>query len=153
MTCWTSIRAVVRHLTWHKCKSASGELLSRPRYSGQTHFRAVHGDQVGHRGERPDQANRDHDGDSHYPCAHLHPLYVALSLPIGARIFFRRPNVTWITNAQNFLELGPRKIGGDDYGKLAGIISIGDVVKHRLEDLECETNVLRDAYMATHSTP
>jgi predicted transcriptional regulator len=34
-------------------------------------------------------------------------------------------------------------------GKLAGIISIGDVVKHRLEDLECETNVLRDAYMAT----
>ena len=34
------------------------------------------------------------------------------------------------------------------HGKLAGIISIGDVVKHRLEDLECETNVLRDAYMA-----
>ena len=34
-------------------------------------------------------------------------------------------------------------------GRLAGIISIGDVVKHRLEDLECETNVLRDAYMAT----
>jgi CBS domain-containing protein len=34
-------------------------------------------------------------------------------------------------------------------GELAGIISIGDVVKHRLEDLECETNVLRDAYMAT----
>ena len=33
-------------------------------------------------------------------------------------------------------------------GKLAGIVSIGDVVKHRLEDLECETNVLRDAYMA-----
>ena len=33
-------------------------------------------------------------------------------------------------------------------GKLVGIISIGDVVKHRLEDLECETNVLRDAYMA-----
>jgi CBS domain-containing protein len=35
-------------------------------------------------------------------------------------------------------------------GKLAGIITIGDVVKHRLEDLESETNVLRDAYMATH---
>jgi CBS domain-containing protein len=34
-------------------------------------------------------------------------------------------------------------------GNLAGIISIGDVVKHRLEDLESETNVLRDAYMAT----
>jgi CBS domain-containing protein len=33
-------------------------------------------------------------------------------------------------------------------GKLAGIISIGDVVKHRLEDLELETSVLRDAYHA-----
>src|SRR5215831_1390409 len=29
-------------------------------------------------------------------------------------------------------------------GNLVGIISIGDVVKHRLEDLECETNVLRE---------
>jgi CBS domain-containing protein len=33
-------------------------------------------------------------------------------------------------------------------GKLAGIVSIGDVVKHRLEDLELETNVLRDVYTA-----
>ena len=33
-------------------------------------------------------------------------------------------------------------------GKLVGIVSIGDVVKHRLEDLETESNVLRDAYMA-----
>ena len=32
-------------------------------------------------------------------------------------------------------------------GKLAGIISIGDVVRHRLDDLELETNVLRDAYI------
>ena len=33
-------------------------------------------------------------------------------------------------------------------GKLAGIVSIGDVVKHRLEDLELETNLLRDVYNA-----
>jgi CBS domain-containing protein len=33
-------------------------------------------------------------------------------------------------------------------GELVGIVSIGDVVKHRLEDLETETNVLRDAYIA-----
>jgi len=33
-------------------------------------------------------------------------------------------------------------------GNLVGIVSIGDVVKHRLEDLETETNVLRDAYIA-----
>ena len=34
--------------------------------------------------------------------------------------------------------------------KLAGIISIGDVVKRRLDDLELETNVLRDVYIANH---
>ena len=33
-------------------------------------------------------------------------------------------------------------------GNLVGIVRIGDVVKHRLEDLETESNVLRDAYMA-----
>jgi CBS domain-containing protein len=33
-------------------------------------------------------------------------------------------------------------------GQLAGIVSIGDIVKHRLEDLELETNVLRDVYAA-----
>ncbi len=33
-------------------------------------------------------------------------------------------------------------------GKLVGIISIGDVDKYRLEDLELETNVLRDVYNA-----
>jgi len=33
-------------------------------------------------------------------------------------------------------------------GKLIGIVSIGDVVKHRLEDLELETSVLRDVYNA-----
>jgi CBS domain-containing protein len=32
-------------------------------------------------------------------------------------------------------------------GKLVGI---GDVVRHRLEDLETESNVLRDAYLAAH---
>ena len=35
-------------------------------------------------------------------------------------------------------------------GKLSGIISIGDVVKHRLDDLELEANILRDAYIAHH---
>ena len=33
-------------------------------------------------------------------------------------------------------------------GKLVGIISIGDVVKYRLEDLELEASVLRDVYTA-----
>ncbi|HLZ83787.1 MAG TPA: CBS domain-containing protein [Caulobacteraceae bacterium] len=33
-------------------------------------------------------------------------------------------------------------------GVLFGIVSIGDVVKDRLEDLEAEANVLRDVYIA-----
>jgi CBS domain-containing protein len=35
-------------------------------------------------------------------------------------------------------------------GELNGIVSIGDVVKARLEDLELQSQVLRDAYLATH---
>jgi CBS domain-containing protein len=37
-----------------------------------------------------------------------------------------------------------------DGGRLAGIISIGDVVKHRLGELELEANVLRETLMASH---
>jgi len=33
-------------------------------------------------------------------------------------------------------------------GRLHGIVSIGDVVKSRLDDLQTESNVLRDAYLA-----
>ena len=35
-----------------------------------------------------------------------------------------------------------------EVGKLAGIVSIGDLVKHRLDELEQETSSLR-AYIAT----
>jgi len=37
-----------------------------------------------------------------------------------------------------------------DGGRLAGIISIGDVVKYRLDELELEANVLRDTLIASH---
>jgi CBS domain-containing protein len=37
-----------------------------------------------------------------------------------------------------------------DHGRLGGVVSIGDAVKYRLEELELETNVLRDAYLASH---
>jgi CBS domain-containing protein len=36
----------------------------------------------------------------------------------------------------------------DARGELAGLVSIGDVVKSRLEELELEAAVLRDAYIA-----
>jgi CBS domain-containing protein len=34
-------------------------------------------------------------------------------------------------------------------GQLCGIVSIGDVVKHRLEEMELEVNVLRNRYIAS----
>jgi CBS domain-containing protein len=37
-----------------------------------------------------------------------------------------------------------------DGGRLQGIVSIGDVVKHRLDELETETNILREAFIARH---
>ena len=40
-----------------------------------------------------------------------------------------------------------------DEGRLAGIVSIGDVVKSRLEELELETNVLREAYLVHPLSP
>ena len=38
----------------------------------------------------------------------------------------------------------------DSGGRLCGLVSIGDVVKHRLEDMVLETSVLRDAYLSRH---
>ncbi|MFV0473347.1 MAG: CBS domain-containing protein [Pikeienuella sp.] len=37
-----------------------------------------------------------------------------------------------------------------DGGRLAGMISIGDVVKHRLAEIELEADVLRDIALAGH---
>jgi CBS domain-containing protein len=35
-------------------------------------------------------------------------------------------------------------------GKLCGIVSIGDVIKHRLDELEMEANILRETLMISH---
>ena len=35
-------------------------------------------------------------------------------------------------------------------GRLVGLVSIGDVVSHRLREMELETGVLRDLYRAAH---
>jgi predicted transcriptional regulator len=35
-------------------------------------------------------------------------------------------------------------------GRLCGIVSIGDAVKNRLEEVQLESNVLRDVYFASH---
>ena len=43
-----------------------------------------------------------------------------------------------------------RHVPVTDNGELAGIVSIGDIVKHRLSEAELEASVLREAYIATH---
>jgi CBS domain-containing protein len=35
-------------------------------------------------------------------------------------------------------------------GRLVGMVSIGDIVEHRLREVELETGVLRDAFIAHH---
>lgn len=35
-------------------------------------------------------------------------------------------------------------------GELVGLVSIGDLVKHRVREMELETGVLRDSYIAAH---
>jgi CBS domain-containing protein len=35
-----------------------------------------------------------------------------------------------------------------DRGKLVGLVSIGDIVKARIAEMELETNLLRDLYIA-----
>jgi CBS domain-containing protein len=37
-----------------------------------------------------------------------------------------------------------------DEGKLVGLVSIGDLVKHRVREMELETGVLRDTFIAHH---
>jgi hypothetical protein len=37
-----------------------------------------------------------------------------------------------------------------DGGELTGLISIGDVVRSRLDEMELETGVLRDLYISRH---
>lgn len=50
--------------------------------------------------------------------------------------------MTWMTNFR------VRHLPVIDEGRLVGMVSIGDVVKHRLTEMETEANVLRDILLA-----
>lgn len=72
----------------------------------------------------------------------------ALSLPIG-QVMTRE--VTTCTEEDNIATIMERMTAGKfrhmpvvDKGHLVGLISIGDVVKQRVEEIESETDALRD---------
>ena len=69
---------------WRTVSGLPELVTHKRRYRRRPHFRAVNGDQLGHRGDQPGQANPDHDGDSD-PCAQLHSS-TSVSV-VGARIF------------------------------------------------------------------
>ena len=52
--------------------------------------------------------------------------------------------------ARTMTERRIRHLPVEENAKLVGIISVGDVVKHRLEELQLEANVLRDYAVAAH---
>src|SRR5262245_20017822 len=72
----SALSAIPGSAHFSSAQLASSRCLSRP------HFRACHRHPLGHRSNRPNQANRYLHCDSD-PCAHLHPLCVVLSLAIS----------------------------------------------------------------------
>ena len=51
---------------------------------------------------------------------------------------------------EQMTRLRQRHVPVVDGGRLCGIVSIGDMVKFRLDQMELETRVLRDVYLASH---
>ena len=74
-------------------------------------------------------------------------MYVKEIMQYGVATVSPDESVNRVMNLMSTPSRAPHA-GTDAAVSLAGIVSIGDVVKHRLEDLELETNVLRDVYNA-----
>ena len=78
----------------------------------------------------------------------------ALSMPVESLLSHNVVTVSASDSIKHAMRLMThhrvRHLLAIDNGKLEGVVSIGDVVKHRLQELELESNVLRDAYIAAH---
>jgi CBS domain-containing protein len=78
----------------------------------------------------------------------------ALALPVmnvvAAGIVSITPNDSVKTAMRLMMEHRVRLLPVMGDGKLIGVVSVSDVITQRLVDLEMESNVLRDAYIAAH---
>jgi hypothetical protein len=81
--------------------------------------RADHGDPLGHRCDRPDQANRDHDGDTDYSYAHLHPLLRRVELGEIGVPYFSAPQCEVVHTVDRKLR-HPRGAAAADAKRLIG---------------------------------
>jgi CBS domain-containing protein len=61
------------------------------------------------------------------------------------------PNTTIATVMKLMTNRRIRHLPVVENGRLCGIVSIGDVVKHRMDEVQLEANVLRDYAIASHS--
>lgn len=71
----------------------------------------------------------------------------------GESVETTRPDTTistivWELRSKGIVRV--RHIPVVEGGKLRGIVSIGDAVKHRVDELELEANVLREAHITRH---
>jgi CBS domain-containing protein len=78
----------------------------------------------------------------------------ALALPVmnvvAAEIVSITPNDSVKTAMRLMMEHHVRLLPVMGDGKLIGVVSVSDAITQRLVDLEMESNVLRDAYIAAH---
>ena len=81
--------------------------------------------------------------------ARLLHLTVADLMHGGAAMCAPDDSLVWVMARMTHRRVRHLPVARD--GALCGIVSIGDVVKSMLQDLQLETNVLRDVYRATQS--
>ncbi len=76
----------------------------------------------------------------------------ALAMPVSQAMLRNPPTVEQTDSLRHAMHLMTRNrarhLAVVEQTEVVGVVSIGDVVKSRLEDLEAEANVLRDVYVA-----